>query len=454
MPDLQSCLTEEASNIFWPYKYCFEVCRCIARIAAEKALEADMWNLFELLDHYFLSEVIFNVATILLVGYVFGNWAEKLNLPVVTGYILAGVLLGGSGLNMIPSQNMSMLNTLSEVTLSFIAVIIGGEFSFHKLRLYGKNIVILTLAQLSLTFILVSFGLLWAGLPNYTAFVLGAISAATAPAATVVIIERLKAKGKFVDFLYGIVALDDAGTVILFSIVFAISTSVMGESAFRLSRVLWQSFSEIFFAMLLGLIAGALTHYTTINKKSMNEVKILAFGFIFMCTAISISLGFSPLIANMTLGMALINLNSKNSRIILSFEPYTNILYAIFFTVAGLELQLKVFKDLSVLLAGFVYIIARMIGKYFGIYFSAAALGMEKKIRNYLGLSLFPQAGVAIGLVLFVQSSPVIHTLAPHYQAEALKMINIVLMSVFVNEILGPPLSKYAILKSLNRRQK
>lgn len=400
----------------------------------------------------FADHIIFSVSIILLIGYIFGQLAERINLPAITGYLIAGVILGVSGLQIIPPDNIRLLNTLSEVTLSFIAVIIGGEFSIQKLRLYGKEILILTLCQLILTFLLVSFGLLAAGLPNYTAFVLGAISAATAPAATVVIIEKLKVKGKFVDYLYGIVALDDAGTVVLFSIIFAISTSMMGQGEFVLSGVLWQAFSEIIFAMIIGGIAGALIHYTTYKKKNMNEIKILALGFIFMSTALSISFNLSPLIANMVLGLVLINLSPKHSRIILSFEPFTNILYAIFFTVAGIELQLKVFSDVSVLLAGFVYIIMRMIGKYGGIFLGGAALKTDKNIRNYLGIGLFPQAGVAIGLVLFVQGSPLIHGVSEAAHLEIVKMINIVLMSVFVNEILGPPLAKYAILKSINRR--
>ncbi|HHV37760.1 MAG TPA: cation:proton antiporter [Candidatus Cloacimonetes bacterium] len=408
--------------------------------------------LLELIKATFASHIIFSVSIILLIGYIFGQLAERINLPAITGYIIAGVLLGESGMQVFPPENIQILNTLSEVTLSFIAVIIGAEFSFQKLRMYGKEILILTTCQLVLTFLLVSFGLLLVGLPNYTAFVLGAISAATAPAATVAIIEKLKIKGKFVDYLYGIVALDDAGTVILFSIIFAISTSMMGQAEFMLSSVLWQAFSEIICAMIIGSIAGALMHFTTYKKKNMSEIKILALGFMFLSTAVSISLKLSPLIANMVLGLVLINLSPKHTRIVLSFEPYTNILYAIFFTVAGVELQMKVFSDFSVLLAGIVCIVMRMIGKYFGVFLGGAALKTDKHIRNYLGIGLFPQAGVAIGLVLFVQGSPLVHGISPEMHLEVVKMINIVLMSVFVNEILGPPLAKHAILKSIERR--
>ncbi|MCB5267342.1 MAG: cation:proton antiporter, partial [Candidatus Cloacimonetes bacterium] len=291
------------------------------------------------------------------------------------------------------------------------------------------------------------------GLPNYIAFVLGAISAATAPAATVVIVEKLKAKGKFVDYLYGIVALDDAGTVILFSIAFALSASLMGQAELVISRALWHACSEILYSILIGAMAGLAIHYGTIKKHNLNEIKILALGFIFLSTSISISLNLSPLIANMTLGMLLVNLSSKHVRILFSFEPITSVLYAIFFAIAGAELNLKIFADPSILLVGMSYIILRMLGKYGGIYLGSWALKLDRNVRNYLGLSLFPQAGVAIGLVLFVQASPVVQSVSEPIKAEIAKMINIVLMSVFVNEIVGPPLSKIAILKNLKGRQ-
>ena len=150
-----------------------------------------MSNILHMIQNNFSPSVIFSVSMLLLVGYLMGHLAEKIKLPAITGYIVAGILVGHNVLNLIQPQNMSMLYVLSEVTLSFIAVIIGGEFSFEKLKLYGIHIVIITLAQMFLTFGLVSFGMLLVGIPNYIAFVLGAISAATAPAATVVIVEKL-----------------------------------------------------------------------------------------------------------------------------------------------------------------------------------------------------------------------------------------------------------------------
>ncbi len=411
-----------------------------------------MLNILEIIEQYFAHHIIFSAGLLLIVGYIFGQLADKIKLPTITGYILAGVVIGSSGLKMIRHENMEMLYILSEITLSFIAVIIGGEFSFYKLKIYGKKILILTLSQMFLTFFLVSYGLLAIGFSNYVAFVLGAISAATAPAATVVIVEKLKARGKFVDYLYGIVALDDAGTVILFSIAFAISGSMMGDVQVNISHSIIHAFKEIFISIIIGAISGLIIHYVTIKKHNLNEIKIISLGMIFITTSIAISLHLSPLIANMTLGMMIINMNKKNARILFSFQPMTPPLYAIFFAIAGAELDIAVFKNPVILLAGFVFIILRFIGKYFGIYISGTAMKIDKDVRKYLGLSLLPQAGVAIGLMLFVQASPIVLQASIEIQNEITQMTNIILMSVFVNEIIGPPLSKFAILKNLKRR--
>ncbi|KQC06192.1 MAG: hypothetical protein APR54_07585 [Candidatus Cloacimonas sp. SDB] len=411
-----------------------------------------MLRILEIIEYYFAHHLIFSAGLLLISGYIFGQLCEKIKLPAITGYILAGIIIGRSGLRLIRAENLEILNVLSEITLSFIAVIIGGEFSFFKLKLYGKKIIVLTLVQMFLTFGLVSAGLLLLRLPVYVSFLLGAIAAATAPAATVVIVEKLKAKGEFVDYLYGIVALDDAGTVILFSLAFALSASMISGVETAFSHSIIHAFLEIFYSLLIGLIGGFIIHYSVAKKRNLNEIKIITLGILFMTTSIAISLKLSPLIANMTVGMILINLSKKNIKILRSLEPLTSPLYAIFFAIAGAELSLEVFKDTSVIVAGGIFIFLRALGKYFGVFLTGTAYKLPNKIRKYLGLSLLPQAGVAIGLVLFVQGSPAIINSSETVQLEISKMINIVLMSVFFNELVGPPLSKLAIMKNLQRR--
>ena len=413
-----------------------------------------MFNILEIITEYFAHHLIFSAGLLLIIGYICGQLAEAMKLPAITGYIFAGILLGSSGFNLIHHENMEILNILSEITLSFIAVIIGGEFSFFKLKLYGKKIIIITLTQMFLTFGLVSFGLILLGFTSYAAFLLGAISAATAPAATVVIVEKLKARGEFVDYLYGVVALDDAGTVILFSIAFALSTSFITGANVQVAVSVLHALLEILYSLIIGVLGGLLIHFSARTKRNTNEIKIITLGILFLTTSISISLRLSPLITNMTVGMLLININKRNIKILKSIEPLAAPLYAIFFAIAGAELSLSIFKDKSVLIAGLTFIILRAFGKYFGVYFSAAAMKVNPKVRNYLGLGLLPQAGVAIGLVLFIQASPAIAGASAEVKTEVTKMINIVLMSVFFNELFGPPLAKLAILKSIKRRNK
>ncbi len=411
-----------------------------------------MVNILHVLRESFAHHIIFSTGLLLIFGNILGQLAEKFKLPAITGYIIAGIIIGSSGLHLINHKNMELLRTLSEITLSFIAMIIGGEFSFSKLKIYGSKIIILTLSQMFLTFILVSIGLLFLGFSTYVAFILGAISAATAPAATVVIVEKLKAKGPFVDYLYGVVALDDAGTVILFSIVFALSVSAMGDASHSLSVSIFHAIMEIIYSLIIGVIGGLTIHFTVAKKRNMNEIKIITLGVLFICTSIAISLNLSPLISNMAIGMILVNLDKKNVRILFSIQPLTAPLYAIFFSIAGAELSLSIFGNNRIIIAGLSFIVLRAIGKYFGIFISAKALNIPKTVTNYLGLGLLPQAGVAIGLVLFVQASPIIMDATPEIQSQIGEMTNIVLMSVFFNELFGPMFAKYAILKSLKRR--
>ncbi len=408
--------------------------------------------ILDLVREGFAHHIIFSAGLLLIMGYIMGQLSEKIKLPAITGYIFAGILLGEAGINLIHRENLDQLNILSEVTLSFIAVIIGCEFSFSKLRAYGIKVVIITLAQMLLTFCLISAGLILLGLSSYVAFLLGAIGAATAPAATVVIVEKLRAKGEFVDYLYGIVALDDAGTVILFSIAFAIASAVMSGSEVNFWVGLLHASKEILISIIVGVIGGILIHFSTRNSKNMGEMKIITLGIIFLTTSVSISLHLSPLIANMTVGMLLVNLSRKNIRVLTALQPLTPPLYAIFFTIAGTELNLKIFTSSTAIVAGLVFITMRAIGKYGGVYLSSRLLKLKESIRNWLGLALLPQAGVAIGLVLFVQGSSVVTGASPEIKLEITEMINIVLMSVFFNEIIGPPLAKIAIKKNLRRR--
>ncbi len=287
------------------------------------------------------------------------------------------------------------------------------------------------------------------GLETPFALLLGAVATATAPAATVAVVQALRARGRFVDYLYSIVALDDAGCVILFSIVFAFTANLLGGTGAEASGALgvFHALLEVVFSLLIGVVGGTLLHKMTKDKQGTNEILIISLSVIFLMTASSIVFHLSPLLTNMAAGSVLVNLSARNHRLFRILEPLTPPLYALFFVIAGTELKLDVILRGDILLLGSVYILARGIGKYGGVWAGCAMSGIGKPIRGNLGWCMLPQAGVAIGLVLLIQASPLMQGLSTEQQALIHNLVNIVLLSVFVNELLGPPLSKMAIIR-------
>ena len=360
------------------------------------------------------------------------------------------------------------LRIVTDVALGLIALTIGGEFSVSKLKRMGSEVVILTVSQILLSLILVSLGLWLFKMPLPFAMMLGAIATATAPAATVAIVQSLRAHGPFVDRLYGIVALDDAGAVIIFGVVFAIVSSILGgESAAAEAAgnhaaaavhgaqaaggfaVVLGAFKEILFSILIGGTVGWIIHALCRNRTHTGELMIIALGWIFLLTAVSLAFHLSPLLSNMAAGMVLINMSPSNHRIFRNLEPLTPPIYALFFAIAGTELNPSIFLEGEILVLGLVFILARAVGKVTGVWGGALLARSRPNIRKYLGFCMLPQAGVAIGLVLMIQASPLVAGLGPEQKSLIAMMVNIILLSVFVNELAGPPISRLAIVRAL-----
>jgi len=252
------------------------------------------------------------------------------------------------------------------------------------------------------------------------------------------------------------VALDDAGCVVVFGISFAIVSGFLGSGHGGNSHAMLlvgEAFGEIFFSLLIGGIAGYLIHLLCWNHANTGEIMIIALGFIFIETALALTFHLSPLLSNMAAGTVLINMSPRNHRIFRILEPLTPPVYALFFAIAGTELNPEILMQPTILLLGFVFVISRAFGKYFGVVSGAILAKSKANIRKYLGFCMLPQAGVAIGLVLMIQASPMTHALPPEKKAMIDLMVNIVLLAVFVNELTGPPISKYAIVKALEREE-
>ncbi len=409
---------------------------------------------------------LFSTGMLLILGYFLGKLMDRIHLPEITGYIIAGLILGDAALGIIHQEMSESLQIVTDVALGLIALTIGGEFSMSKLKRMGSEVVIITLAQVLLTLIAVTLALWLFKLPLPFAMMLGALATATAPAATVAIVQSLRAHGPFVDRLYGIVALDDAGAVIIFGIVFAVVSGILtsdtiagaavGEAVVSTIHkgggfaIIFGAFKEILLSILMGGAAGWIIHALARNKKNTGELMIISLGWIFLLTAISLVFHLSAILANMAAGMVLINLSPRNHRVFRNLEPLTPPMYALFFAIAGTELNPAIFLKGDILILGLVFIFARAAGKILGVWSGAVLAKSKNNVRKYLGFCMLPQAGVAIGLVLMIQASPVVATLGPAQKDIITMMVNIILLSVFFNELVGPPVSKMAIVKALD----
>jgi len=246
------------------------------------------------------QHALFSIGILLVFGYIVGKLAGRVKLPEITGFIVAGLLLGDSVLKVIPHHMNESLSVVTEVALGLIALTIGGEFYWVKLKRVGSKVIVITITQLVATFVIVS-GALWAfNVELPFALLLGAIASATAPAATVAIVQSLRAHGVFIDYLYGVVALDDAGCVILFGVIFAVSGGILNPAADHgAMSVILHAFGEVFFSLIIGVITGIVVHLSAKKMENKNELIIISLGLIFLSTALSIVFHLSPLLTNM-----------------------------------------------------------------------------------------------------------------------------------------------------------
>lgn len=394
-----------------------------------------------------IAHPLLALGTLLIIGYAMGRLAGRINLPEVTGFIIAGILMGETVTGIAHHEFSKGLGLVTEIALGLIALTIGGEFYAAKLKRLGGAIVMITLIQIVATFLAVAIALVAFRMPLPFALLLGAIASATAPAATVAIVQSLRARGKFVDYLYGVVALDDAGAVILFGVVFAVASGMLGDAKSHGIDLVLHAVSEVAISLAVGAGSGLVVHLLTRRRGNGNEVLIIVLGILFISTGLAIVFKLSPLLTNMAAGAVIINLAPQNHRIFRFLEPFTPPIYALFFVIAGTELNPSILADSTILILGLVYIVARAIGKYGGVYLGSTLSKVEPEIRNNLGICMLPQAGVAIGLVLLIQSSPLLAGLPAAQQTIVETMVNIILLSVFVNEIVGPPLSRGAIIR-------
>ena len=371
-------------------------------------------------------------------------------------YALGSLGIEGLGISF---EQVHGLGIVSDVALGFIAFSMGNEFRLDQLKKIGKQATVIGIFQALFTALLVDAALIGVHfimpdkLPLSSAIVLGAVATATAPAATLMVVKQYKAKGKLTDILLPVVALDDAVGLVVFAVSFGIAKSISSGSA-SLGSVLVEPVLEVLLSLGLGFVMGLA--FTLIERFFHSRSKRMAVSVTFVLLTVGLSLckidlggvhiGFSSLLSCMMLGTVFCNICEFSEELMDRADRWTAPILILFFVVSGAELDLTVFSDLAVVLIGVVYIAFRCLGKYFGARMSASWTRCDPTIVKYLGVTLFPQAGVALGMAIK----------AGELGASGEVVRNITLFGVLIYELVGPFLTKIALTKAgdINREGK
>ena len=402
---------------------------------------------------------LLSVSIAILAGLLMTRLAKPLKLPDVTAYLVAGVLIGPyclgalhiEGLGFIHSDAVAALSLISDVALGFIAFSIGNEFRLQELKQTGKQAVVVGVVQAVAATILVDLALFAVHmmmpdkLTLAQVLTLGAIATATAPAATLMVVRQYKAKGPLTNLLLPVVALDDAVGLVVFAISFGIARTLVSGTS-DIVAVLCNPLIEIGGSLALGALMGwILTQLEKLFNSNTNRLN-MTIAFVFLTVSLSmmefqvgrVTISFSSLLVCMMMGTVFCNLCPLSHDIMEKSDRWTSPLLAVFFVISGADLELSVFTDIAIVGIGVVYIIARSLGKYLGAYASTKWTHCPPQVCKYLGITLLPQAGVALGMCITARQLG--------EQGDLIR--NIILFSVLVYELVGPMLTKQALMKA------
>jgi len=406
-----------------------------------------------------LTQILLSLSIALFAGLMLSRLAKLLNLPAVTAYLVAGILVGPYCLGLIGVQGLGFNNMeqvesfsiLCDIALGFIAFSIGNEFRLSELKHTGKQATVIGILQAVVTTLLVDGVLIGLhflipdklSLP--AAIVLGAVASATAPAATLMVVRQYKAKGPVTSTLLPVVALDDAVGLVLFAVSFGIANAISVGQVSILSIVL-EPILEVVLSLLLGTAMGFIFTFCERFFHSRSKRLSMSVAFVLLTVALSnlsfhvgaVHVAFSPLLSCMMLGTIFCNVCDFSEELMDRLDRWTGPLFILFFVLSGAELELSVFTDWAIVVIGVVYVLARCAGKYSGAFSSAKMMKCNDNIVKYLGITLFPQAGVALGMAMKAQN------LADGGAIVA----QITLFAVLIYEIVGPALTKISLQKA------
>lgn len=373
----------------------------------------------------------------MIVGLLMTRIMKKINLPNVTGYLIAGLLVGPYCLNIFSGEALDELTVLTNAALGFIAFSIGGEFKLSSLKQLGAKVFVITLFEAVGATVIVSTVLILLGIDTSLALILGAIASATAPAATLMVVRQYKARGPVTSTLLPVVAIDDAVCLMLFSILSSVAKSMGTKDGFSVYETILKPIIEIAGSLVVGFAVGFVLALATKFFLSRANRISLAVTAVLLGVGLSELLGLSSLLLCMAIGAAMANFSKVSDAVMECTDRWTPPLFMLFFVISGAEFNFEIFKTVG--FVGVMYLILRSAGKYFGAMAGCAIVKTEKNVKKYLGITLLPQAGVAIGMAQLSL------TVVPQY-GEQIRAV--ILCATLVYELIGPLLTKIALTKA------
>ncbi len=384
-------------------------------------------------------ESIYAVAVLIASGLIFSRLLGKFKFPDVTGYLIGGIIIGPSVLGLLSQDQVKGMEVLSTIALSFIAFSIGSEMDLKAIKKMGSKIIVVTIFEALGAFLFVTTAMLLIFKQDWAfSLAIGSISCATAPAATLMVIRQYKAKGPLVDVLIPVVALDDAVCIIAFGIASVMANALISGESLNIATMVGKPLLEILMSIGLGAVAGFI--YSLIAKKVKNDGENLSFtlAMVFIVTAAALKLNLSGLLTLMVMGVVITNVGHVNKRYLDLVNAITPPIFVCFFVLSGADLNLSNLKSVGIV--GIGYVVSRVIGKYIGSMISTKVSGFDESVQRNLGLTLVPQAGVALGLSLIAAN------IIPGDHGQYIRTI--ILGATIVYELVGPLLAKFALKRA------
>ncbi len=379
-------------------------------------------------------EILITLGGLLLLGLLTDALGRRTPLPRVTLLLAFGFLIGPSGLRLLPDSIVNSFDLLANMALVMVGFLMGGQLTRKSLRAHGRDILLISIMAVVVTLVVECAALLAFGISAGVALILAGVAPATDPAATMDVVQEEKAEGPFAKTLLGIVALDDAWGLIMFSLCLSAATVFMGETG---GNTVLMALREVGGAILLGILLGLPSAYLTGRIKKGEPTLAEALGVVFLCGGLAIWLDVSFLLASMTLGVVVVNLAKHHARPFHAIEDIEWPFMILFFVLAGASLDVSALKDVQV--AAVVYILARVVGRLLGGWIGARVSGADRSVGRWIGLAMMPQAGVALGMAL------VASTRIPELRASVLP---VVIGSTVLFELAGPICTRFALRRS------